>query len=428
MNKIERLYFGAVSFFNEGEKRKMVVVHTCQNGVRIVAQQMSHVRSLSVGIWVNAGSRYELPEENGITHFIEHMLFKGTKTRSARQIAEQFDRIGGEINAFTSKEHTCYYAKVLDHHGELAISILADMFFNSVFAEEEIERERGVVLEEIYMSEDDAGDDVHEKLWGVMYPDDALGRPILGTEATLSTFTGDTIRRYMAKHYRPENVVISVAGHITDELLATIETLFGSYESSPLAVENVLTYPTFHAGEVTKERDVEQAHIAISYPAINVKDERMYSFVALNNIIGGNMSSRLFQEVREERGLAYSVFSYQSCYEDVGAFTISASASKQNLEKLKQQIDQTLFDIVTGGVTEEELENAKEQLKGSFVLGLEGTEDHMSRNGVNELVHRQHRSVDDVLARIDAISMEQVDSLITEILLAEPAISIIGPK
>lgn len=406
----------------------MVNVTKCKNGVRIVSEQIDHVRSLSVGIWVNAGSRYETPEENGITHFIEHMLFKGTHTRSARQIAEEFDRIGGEINAFTSKENTCYFAKVLDHHGELAIEILADMFFNSAFLPEEIERERQVVLEEIYMSEDAPDDDVHEILWSVMYPDDALGRPILGTAKTLATFDAEMIRRYMAKHYTPQNIVISVAGNIQPGLLEKIEELFGAFDPSPQAVETELTYPAFQAGEIVKVRDTEQAHIAISFPAIGVKDPNMYSFIALNNIIGGNMSSRLFQEVREERGLAYSVFSYQSSYADVGAFTIYASASKQNLDSLQHQIDNTLFDLVTGGVTEEELENAKEQLKGSFVLGLEGTEAHMNRNGINELVHGTHRSVDEILERIDAITMESVDALIEQVLKAEPAIAIIGPQ
>ena len=406
----------------------MVQVTTCSNGVRIVSEQIPHVRSLSVGIWVNAGSRFETPEENGITHFIEHMLFKGTTTRTARQIAEEFDRIGGEINAFTSKENTCYFAKVLDHHAELAVSILADMFFNSAFAAEDIERERQVVLEEIYMSEDDPADDVHEKLWSVMYPNDALGRPILGTPDTLATFDAEMIRNYMAKHYSPQNVVISVAGNITDGLLETIDELFGRFEASPLAVEPVLTHPTFTAGEVVKVRDTEQAHLAISFPAISVKDPDMYSFIALNNIIGGNMSSRLFQEVREERGLAYSIFSYQSCYADVGAFTIYGSASKQQLEQLQHTIDATLLDVVAAGVTELELDNAKEQLKGSFVLGLEGTEEHMNRNGTNELVHGRHRSVDEVLAGIDEISMSTINDLITDILLKEPAIAIIGPE
>ena len=201
----------------------MVQVTTCQNGVRIVSEHLPYTRSISIGIWVNAGSRYELPEENGITHFIEHMLFKGTANRTAKLIAESFDRIGGEINAFTSKEHTCYYAKVLDHHADIALDILSDMFFNSTFASDEIEREKQVVLEEIYMSEDAPDDDVHEKIWAVMYPNDALGRPILGTEETLMTFNAEMIRHYMAKHYGPESVVISVAGNITSELLVNIE-------------------------------------------------------------------------------------------------------------------------------------------------------------------------------------------------------------
>ncbi len=406
----------------------MVQVTTCENGVRIVSEQIPHVRSLSIGIWVDAGSRYETPEENGITHFIEHMLFKGTKTRTAKQIAEAFDRIGGEVNAFTSKEHTCYYAKVLDHHAGIALDILADMFFNSAFAAEEIEKERQVVIEEIYMSEDAPDDDVHEKLWAVMYPNDALGRPILGTEETLATFTPKKIRAYMDKHYGPENVVISVAGNIPDDLLATIEDLFGSYEAAPTAEKAKLTYPEFSPGEIVKTRDTEQAHVAISFPAINVKNPAMYNFVALNNIIGGNMSSRLFQEVREERGLAYSIFSYQTSYVDVGAFTIYGSASKSNLSEMQHTIDATLLDLVAGGVTDEELHNAKEQLKGSFVLGLEGSEEHMSRNGVNELIHGTHRSVDEVLASIDAISMDTINDLITQILLAEPAIAIIGPE
>lgn len=404
----------------------MVTTYTCQNGLRIVSEKIPYVRSVAVGIWVDAGSRFELPEENGITHFIEHMLFKGTKTRSARQIAEEFDRIGGELNAFTSKENTCYYAIVLDHHAELAINILADMFFNSTFDAAELEKERQVVLEEILMSEDAPDDDVHEILWSVMYPNDALGLPILGTAETLKTFTADTIRNYMAKHYGPKSVVISVAGNVTDEFITKIESLFGQYDESPKVVEPVLTYPTFHSGKVTKIRDTEQSHLAISYPSIGVKDSDAFSFVALNNIIGGNMSSRLFQEVREDMGLAYTVYSYDSSYADVGAFTIYSSTSNHQLMKLQQKISEVIEQIVAHGVTAEELHNAKEQLKGSFVLGLESTSSHMSRNGKIELLHRKHRSVDEILAEVDAVSMEAIERLIQKIFTTEPAIAIIG--
>ncbi|PYF04752.1 putative Zn-dependent peptidase [Ureibacillus chungkukjangi] len=403
-----------------------MTVYTCKNGVRIVSEEIPHVRSISVGIWVGAGSRFESPEENGITHFIEHMLFKGTKTRTARQIAEEFDRIGGEINAFTSKENTCYYAKVLDHHGEMAVSILADMFFNSTFDENELDKERQVVLEEILMSEDAPDDDVHEQLWGVMYPTDALGLPILGTNKTLSTFSSDTIRQYIDKHYCPENIVVSIAGNVTKDLLLHIEELFGSFERSPNAVETTLTNPVFHSGKFVKERDVEQSHLAISFPAISVMDPKLNDFIALNNIVGGNMSSRLFQEVREERGLAYTIYSYQSCYADVGAFTIYGSTNNQQLSVMQDTINETLGKVRTHGITDIELVNAKEQLKGSFVLGMEGTNSRMSRNGRNELIHGRHKSIDEVISEIDEVSMDKVNDLINSILNADPAIAIIG--
>lgn len=394
--------------------------------MRIVSEEIPHVRSISVGIWVGAGSRCETKEENGITHFIEHMLFKGTATRSARKIAEEFDRIGGEINAFTSKENTCYYAKVLDHHGELAVSILADMFFNSTFDAQEITKERQVILEEILMSEDAPDDDVHEQLWQVMYPTDALGLPILGTKETLATFTNDTIRHYMEKHYSPENIVISVAGNMTKNLLLHIEKLFGGYERSKNAATFDLTYPAFHSGRSVKEREVEQSHLAIAYPAIGVKDPDLNSFIALNNIIGGNMSSRLFQEVREDRGLAYTIFSDQSCYEDTGVFTIYGSTNNQQLPLMHDTINEILQKITAEGISETELLHSKEQLKGSFVLGLEGTTSRMSRNARNELLHGRQISVDETLEKIDNVSMDRVNGLIQSILTADPAISIIG--
>lgn len=406
--------------------KRLVTVYTCKNGVRIVSEHLPYVRSVSVGIWVDTGSRYEAPEENGITHFIEHMLFKGTVNRTARQIAEEFDRIGGEVNAFTTKEHTCYYAKVLDHHGELAISILADMFFHSTFENEELEKEKQVVLEEILMSEDAPDDDIHEQLWRVMYPHDALGLPILGTSETVKSFTRNNIREYMAKYYCPENIVISVAGNVTKELLLHIEKLFSHYEKTERAVKSKLTYPTFHSGKFVKQRDVEQSHIALSYPAISVKHPDLYSFIAFNNIVGGNMSSRLFQEVREERGLAYTIFSYQSCYQDVGSFTIYGSTNNQQLPLLQQTIEASLDNIRKNGITEKELNNAKEQLKGSIVLDLESTSSRMSRNGRNELVHRRHKTIDEVIAGIDLVSMEKVEQLIEKILGAEKAVAIIG--
>lgn len=405
---------------------KLVNVYTCQNGVRIVYEHIPYVRSISVGIWVGAGSRFELPEENGITHFIEHMLFKGTNTRTARQIAEEFDRIGGELNAFTSKENTCYYAKVLEHHGKLAISILADMFFHSVFEKNELEKERQVVLEEILMSEDAPDDDVHERLWRVMYPNDPLGLPILGTNETLQKFDRDFILNYMDKHYFPKNVVISLAGNISKDLLLHIESLFGNFEPSEKAVPLNLSNPTFHSGRFVKERDVEQSHLAMSYPAISVKDPNYYSFITLNNIIGGNMSSRLFQEVREEKGLAYTIFSYPSCYMDVGALTIYGSTNNQQLPLLHETIIKSIEKIKKDGVTLQELYNGKEQLKASFLLNMESMTNRMSRNGKNELIFGRHLTVDEILQKIDAISLDSIQELIDKIFSVKPAVAIIG--
>ena len=405
----------------------MIKKITCKNGLRIVSEQIPHVRSVAVGIWVQAGSRYELPEENGLTHFIEHMLFKGTATRSARQIAEEFDRIGGNINAFTSKENTCYYAKVLDHHAEYAVEILADMFFHSTFDPTELDKERQVVLEEINMVEDTPDDIVHEYLWKAMYANDPLGSPILGTEETLNSFTRESILSYMEKHYTPKNVVISVAGNIPEGLLSYIEELFGDFEQKETELQ-ITTTPTLTPVYTENFRDTEQAHICLAYPSIGVKADNIYSLVVLNNILGGSMSSRLFQEIREDKGLAYSIYSYHSAYEDTGVLAIYGGTSSNQLDELKSSINETIQLIVNEGFTETEIVNAKEQLKGNLLLGLESSNARMSRNGKNELLYGKHRSLDDVSESIDEVTLESVMELAKEVFSHEPAISVIMPK
>ncbi|WP_391208734.1 M16 family metallopeptidase [Psychrobacillus sp. L4] len=405
----------------------MIKKNTCNNGLRIVSEHIPHVRSVAVGIWVQAGSRYELPEENGLTHFIEHMLFKGTTTRSAKQIAEEFDRIGGNINAFTSKENTCYYAKVLDHHAEHAVEILADMFFNSLFDPSEIEKERQVVLEEINMVEDTPDDIVHEYLWQKMYENDPLGASILGTEDTLNSFTKETILSYMEKHYTPENVVISVAGNIQEGFIEYIESLFGQFERTKSPIFPIET-PTIKAIYTENFRETEQAHICLAYPGLSVKADNIYSLVVLNNIVGGSMSSRLFQEIREDKGLAYSIYSYHSSYEDTGVVVIYGGTSSNQLVELKTSILDSIRTIVENGVTEVEITNSKEQLKGNLLLGLESTNARMSRNGKNELLYGKHRSLDKVSETIDEVTLESVVELAKEIFSYEPAISIIKPK
>lgn len=400
----------------------MVTTYTCQNGLRIVSEHIPHFRSVAVGVFVNTGSRDERPEENGITHFIEHLLFKGTKTRSAKDIAREFDRIGGDLNAYTSKEYTCYYAKVLDHHAPLAVDVLADMFFNSVMDPVEIDKERLVVKEEISMTEDMADDDVHEQLWRVMYPDNAIGAPILGTVETLDRFSRQQILDYMERHYTPSNTVISVAGQIDHKLLGQIEALFGSFErKSP---DNAHILPNFVPGQSIKHKETEQAHICLGYPGLSLQDDRLFALAVLNNIIGGSMSSRLFQEIREDRGLAYSVYSYHSAYSDHGTLAIYGGTADHQVGEVEELIRTSLQHMREGDISELEISDSREQLKGNLLLGLEGTGSRMSRNGKYELLHGKHQSADDIIRLIDAVKHEHVLDLM-QMTAAAPAVSII---
>ncbi len=404
----------------------MIKKYTCQNGVRIVLENIPTVRSVAIGVWIGTGSKDENPKNNGISHFLEHMFFKGTKTRSAREIAESFDSIGGQVNAFTSKEYTCYYAKVLDTHSSYALEVLADMFFNSTFDEEELKKEKNVVLEEIKMYEDTPDDIVHDLLSKAVYENHPLGYPILGTEETLNTFTGDTLREYIQERYIPENVVISVAGNISDSFISEVEKYFGFYQG-----ENKQTpenKSTFHFNRISRKKETEQAHLCIGYNGLQVGHEDIYSLIVLNNILGGSMSSRLFQEVREQRGLAYSVFSYHSAYQESGVVTIYGGTGAQQLDVLFETIQETLQKLKQDGITEKELVNSKEQLKGSLMLSLESTNSRMSRNGKNELLLKRHRSLDEIIEQIDQVTKQGVDELANDIFTDQYSLSLISPN
>ncbi|MBK3494339.1 insulinase family protein [Viridibacillus sp. YIM B01967] len=405
----------------------MVTKHICANGVRIVAEDIPHVRSVAIGIWVNVGSRYEQPHENGMTHFIEHMLFKGTETRSAKDIAEAFDRIGGQLNAFTSKENTCYYGVVLDHHAKKAIEMLADMFFHSKFAPEDIDKERQVILEEIAMTEDVPDEDVDERLWQGMFPNNALGAPILGTAETLQTFNRENILAYMHKHYRPEQIVVSVAGHLSSSLIQMIEELFDQFPNTAKLKPTILTLPTFVPAKIEKTSHVEQSHLALGYPGLGMEAPNLLSLVVLNSVLGDSMSSRLFQEVREEKALAYSVYSYYSAYQDTGAFVIYAGTSPHQLPLLQQTIYQSIDTICRDGITEKELMFAKEQLESNLLLGLETSYDYMNRNAKNELVFGYNRTIEEALAELQEVTVQSVGQIITEHLKQPYASSIITP-
>ncbi|MEH7094597.1 M16 family metallopeptidase [Neobacillus vireti] len=404
----------------------MINKYTCQNGVRIVLENIPTVRSVAIGVWIGTGSRNEDPQTNGISHFLEHMFFKGTTTRSAKEIAESFDSIGGQVNAFTSKEYTCYYAKVLDTHSKFALDVLADMFFNSTFVEEELNKERNVVLEEIKMYEDTPDDIVHDLLSRAVFEDHPLGYPILGTEETLNTFTGDSLKEYIHQRYTPENVVISIAGNVSESFIKEVENYFGSYQGNSKEVpENI---PVFHSNRISRKKETEQAHLCIGFEGLKVGHEDVYSLITLNNILGGSMSSRLFQEVREQRGLAYSVFSYHSAYLDSGILTVYGGTGAKQLDLLFETIQETLEKLKQDGITEKELTNSKEQLKGSLMLSLESTNSRMSRNGKNELLLKRHRSLDEIIEQIDAVTKKSVDGMARDVFTDKYSVTLISPN
>lgn len=404
----------------------MIQKHTCKNGVRTVLENIPTVRSVTIGIWVLAGSRNETKQTNGISHFLEHMFFKGTKTRTAQDIAEAFDSIGGQVNAFTSKEYTCYYARVLDSHKEYALDILADMFFNSKFDEEEMAREKKVILEEIKMSEDTPDDIIHDLLANAAYDGHPLGYPILGTEEHLNSFTSDSLRNYIREKYVPENIVISVAGNVDEAFISKVEEHFGSFGSE--ASPTHLLIPDFHSKSVRRQKDTEQAHLCMGYPGLPVGDEQVYSLILMNNVLGGSMSSRLFQEVRENRGLAYSVFSYHSSFLDSGMLTIYAGTGKDQLSELQDTIQTTIQNLIRDGLTDKEIRNSKEQMKGNLTLSLESTNSRMSRNGRNELLLKRHRSLDELINEIDKVNHQSIQEIIDRTFKESPSVALIAPN
>ncbi|MCF6137157.1 M16 family metallopeptidase [Pseudalkalibacillus berkeleyi] len=403
----------------------MITKHTCKNGVRIITENIPSVRSVAIGIWIGTGSRFEDTSNNGISHFLEHMFFKGTKTRNAREIAESFDSIGGQVNAFTSKEYTCYYAKVLDNHASRALDTLADMFFNSNFDEDELMKEKNVVLEEIKMYEDTPDDIVHDLLSEATYHHHPLAYPILGTEETLNSFNGQSLRDYMDHFYTPDNIVISVAGNVDDSFIKEVESLFGSYTSTNSKPE--VTKPAFCTEKKARKKETEQAHLCIGYEGLSVGDQHIFDLIVLNNIFGGSMSSRLFQEVREQKGLAYSVFSYHSAHLDTGVFNIYAGTAPNQLDEVYETVSSIVDTMKDKGVTEKEVSNSKEQIKGSLMLSLESTNSRMSRNGRHELLLKKQRSLDEILQSIDHVSKQNVDQLIHQIFTSDFSSSLISP-
>lgn len=397
------------------------------NGVRVVGEEIPMMRSVSIGVWIGTGSRYETEANNGISHFLEHMLFKGTERFTARELAEVFDGLGGQVNAFTSKEYTCYYAKVLDEHFSVAVDTLSDMLFHSQFAPDEIEKEKKVVIEEIKMYEDTPDELVMDVIADNVYDGHPLGYTILGLESNLKSFGTQDVLTYVADRYRPSNIVVAIAGNVTQaRALAEVERLFGGSLPGETA-DPGLTRPGFTNKSSVRVKDTEQVHLCLAAPGLQAGDPRLYALILLNNALGNSPSSRLFQDIREERGLAYSVFSFHSAYLDSGMFGVYAGTSPEHVEDVLTLIAEICGDVALHGLSEEALFKGKEQVKGSMMLSLESTSSRMSRLGKNELLLRREVTLDETLAGITGVTTQDIRTIAREILDQKFALAAVGP-
>lgn len=392
----------------------MIKKHTLDNGIRIVMEKIDYVRSASIGIWVNVGSNNENEETNGLSHFIEHMLFKGTKNRKANEIAEDIDNLGGQLNAFTSKECTCFYVKVLDENIKESVDILSDMFFNSLFEQEEIDKEISVVIEEIKMYEDSPEDIVHDKLSEVIFRGSPMAYNILGTESNLKTFNEEKVKGYMQENYSPSNTVISIAGSFDEhELINLIEEKFKKWESKEVIHTHLDA--EYERKILGINKDLEQLHMCIGNKTFGRHDENYHTLLVLNNLFGGTMSSRIFQEVREKKGLVYSIYSFVSNYKNTGIFSIYAGMSHDQVEDALRTILKEMINIKNGNLTQEEFIRAKQQIKGNYILSLESTSSRMSAIGRRELLYNEILSPEEVIEGINNVKIEDVVKVAKEL-------------
>ncbi|MCH5278498.1 MAG: insulinase family protein [Christensenellaceae bacterium] len=393
----------------------MVFRNTLPNGLRIVGETMDNYRSVSIGVWIGAGSIYENSAESGAAHFIEHMLFKGTEGRSAARIAEEIDAIGGNLNAFTSKECTCFYVKVLDENIPRALEILADLICNSKLDEADIENEKGVVCEEIAMNQDSPEDLAHETLCQTFFEGDPLADPVLGTEESVNAFKRRDLTAYMDRLYRPDNMVISAAGHFDPEQFTEVAARVFSIGGH--AQNAKISYGRPSGGRKLRliEKDVEQAHICLGFNGFANETEGQYPLYMLNNAIGGSMSSRLFQSIREKKGLAYSVYSAPSFYNTTGYFTLYAGTGEKQTLAVTELMLQEFKNIARNGITLDELERSKNQMRTGYLLGRENTSAHSSAIGRSELLGSKYLSDDEILAKINSVTLDDVMSILPTI-------------
>lgn len=389
--------------------------HVLENGLTIIGEEIPYVKSISLGIWINAGSRIEDEEISGISHFIEHMLFKGTKNRTSKQIASEIDNLGGQINAFTSKECTCYYVKLLDSHIDIGIDILSDMILNSKFNEDDLDKERSVIIEELKMYEDSPEDLAYDLLTENIYKNDTLGMNIIGTEESLKKLNREKLLDYFNKYYLPNNSVIAISGNFNfNEIINKIEEKFKGWKKKSVNID--IKKAEFKSCFLTKNKDIEQVNLAMSLEAVPLEnDEEVYALAVINTVFGGSISSRLFQKIREEKGLVYSIYSSQSLYRKCGELGIFASMSNEHLEEVYESIIEEIKIMKKDYLTEQEIKESKEQLKGSYILGLESTSSRMMSIGRSLLLNNKVESTDDILKSIDNVDRETVKKVIDKI-------------
>ncbi len=404
----------------------MIVREVLDNGMRLVTEAMPHVRSVAIGAWLTRGSRHEGSEQSGIAHFIEHMLFKGTTSRSAEDIAQAIDSIGGQLDAFTAKEYGGYYVKVLDEHLPVALGLLADILLNPAFDEEDIEKEKQVVLEEIKMVEDTPDDLVHELFVQHFWPNHPLGRPILGVPSTVEGLTQNRVRAYFGDAYAAPNLLIAAAGNLDHaHVREMVLEVFASLPTQAVSVREAA--PSVEANVVLRNKDLEQSHVCLGTAAYPQTHEDRYVAYVLNTILGGSMSSRLFQNVRERRGLAYSVFSSLLAYRDAGSLTIYAGCANS---KVGEVVDVVVDELqaMRVAVPEAELQRAKDHLKGSLMLSLESTSSRMSHLARQELYFDRQFSLDETIAGVGAVTVDDVLRVAGEMFVnGSLAASVVGP-
>ncbi len=403
----------------------MIRTTTLPSGLHILTETMSHVRSASIGVWCDVGSAVEPPEQRGLSHLLEHMVFKGTARRSARAIAEEMDAVGGELNAATDKETTCFYAHVVDRHLPLAVDVLGDLLRHALLAEDDVRKEKHVVLEEIKMYDDSPDDVVADRFARTLWRGANLGDPTIGYARTVSALTREDLVGWRASRYAPSTVFVTAAGNVEhDAVVAAIADAFAGFEGD--VTPPVAERPRFTPDVDVLLDDTEQAYVLLGTPGLSLRDERRYVLAILDTLLGGGMSSRLFQSVREERGLAYEISTFQQGYRDAGLFGVSAGCSPERVQDVVDVIVDEIDRLLEDGVRDDEVTRAREHLKGNLTLALESTYNRMSRLARNHIVHGRQISTEQVEAAFDAVDAAQVDALARE-LLTTRGLCVLGP-